>query len=79
MKELVEYVVKALVDNPNQVKVNLTEESERVTIINVEVAGDDLGKVIGKGGRIANSIRTLVKSASSKSKKRFIVKINQQK
>lgn len=79
MKELVEYIVKSLVTNPNKVKVSTEEESEKVTILNIEVDSEDLGKVIGKGGRIANSIRTIVKSASAKSKKRFIVKINEKK
>lgn len=79
MKELVEYIVKSLVSSPDKVKVSTEEESEKVTILNIEVDGEDLGKVIGKGGKIANSIRTIVKSASAKSKKRFIVKINEAK
>ncbi len=79
MKELVEYIVKSLVENPDKVKVSTEEESEKVTILNIEVDSNDLGKVIGKGGKIANSIRTIVKSASAKSKKRFIVKINEAK
>ncbi len=79
MKELVEYIIKSLVTDADKVKVTTEEESEKVSIVNVEVAADDLGKVIGKGGKIANSIRTIVKSASAKSKKRFIVKINEAK
>ncbi len=79
MKELVEYIIKSLVTDADKVKVSTEEESEKVSIVNVEVAADDLGKVIGKGGKIANSIRTIVKSASAKSKKRFIVKINEAK
>ena len=79
MKELVEYIVKSLVENPDKVKVSTEEESEKVTILNIEVDSNDLGKVIGKGGKIANSIRTIVKSASEKKKKRFIVKINEVK
>ena len=79
MKELVEYIVKSLVENPDKVKVSTEEENEKVTILNIEVDSNDLGKVIGKGGKIANSIRTIVKSASAKSKKRFIVKINEVK
>ena len=79
MKELVEYIVKSLVENPDKVKVSTEEESEKVTILNIEVDSNDLGKVIGKGGKIANSIRTIVKSASAKSTKRFIVKINEVK
>ena len=60
MKELVEYIVKSLVENPDKVKVSTEEESEKVTILNIEVDSNDLGKVIGKGGKIANSIRTKV-------------------
>lgn len=65
MKELVEYIVGALVDHPEQVQVNEVA-GERSTVYEVRVADDDLGRVIGKGGRIANSIRALVKAAGSK-------------
>ena len=76
MEELVSYIVKSLVDNPDKVEVTSENESEKVVIVKVTVAPEDLGKVIGKGGRIANSIRTIIKSASAKSGRRFIVKIS---
>lgn len=77
MEELVKYIVKSLVDNPDDVRISTVEESEKVTILKVEVNKEDIGKVIGKGGRIASSIRAIVKSASAKSKRRFIVKIGE--
>ena len=76
MEELVSYIVKSLVDNPDKVEVTSENESEKVVIVMVTVDPEDLGKVIGKGGRIANSIRTIIKSASAKSGRRFIVKIS---
>ncbi len=76
MEELVSYIVKSLVDNPDKVEVTSENESEKVVIVKVTVDPEDLGKVIGKGGRIANSIRTIIKSASAKSGRRFIVKIS---
>jgi predicted RNA-binding protein YlqC (UPF0109 family) len=74
MKELVEYLVKALVDKPEEAKISQTE-GESVTILEIRVAPDDAGKVIGRDGRIANAIRTLVKAAGSKSQKRVTVEI----
>jgi uncharacterized protein len=74
MKELVEYLVKALVDKPDEVKISQTE-GEAVTIIEIRVASDDAGKVIGKEGRIANAIRTIVKAAGAKNQKRVSVEI----
>ncbi len=76
MEQLISYIVKSLVDNPDKVKITTENESEKVIILNVVVDPSDLGKVIGKGGKIANSIRTIVKSASAKSGRRFIVKIS---
>lgn len=76
MEELVSYIVKSLVDNPDKVEVTSENESEKVVNVKVTVDPEDLGKVIGKGGRIANSIRTIIKSASAKSGRRFIVKIS---
>jgi hypothetical protein len=74
MKELVEYLVKALVDKPDEVKISQTE-GEAVTILEIRVASDDAGKVIGKEGRIANAIRTIVKAAGAKNQKRVSVEI----
>lgn len=74
MKELIEYIAKALVDNPNAVKV--TEiEGERTTVIELSVANEDRGKVIGKDGRTARAMRTLLSAASAKQKKRAVLEI----
>lgn len=74
MKELVEVLARALVDNPDEVVV--TERTEgRTTIIELHVAASDMGKVIGKQGRIAKSIRAVVKAASSKDNARVDVEI----
>lgn len=74
MKELVEVIAKALVDNPDEVVV--TEKNEgRNTVIELHVAASDMGKVIGKQGRIAKAIRSVVKAASSKENKRVDVEI----
>lgn len=74
MKELVEVVAKALVDNPDEVVVTERTEGKNV-IIELHVAPSDMGKVIGKQGRIAKSIRSVVKAASSKDNKRVDVEI----
>lgn len=74
MKELVETIAKALVDNPDAVSVKEVE-GERSTVLELTVAADDMGKVIGKQGRIAKAIRTVVKAAATKDDKRVIVEI----
>ncbi|AVM70105.1 RNA-binding protein [Lachnospiraceae bacterium oral taxon 500] len=74
MKELVELIAKSLVDDPNAVEVNEVE-GEKSTIIELKVAQEDMGKVIGKQGRIAKAIRTVVKAAAIKSDKRVVVEI----
>jgi predicted RNA-binding protein YlqC (UPF0109 family) len=74
MKELVEEIAKALVDNPDQVSVNAVE-GEQITILELRVAQSDLGKVIGKQGRTARSIRTILGAAGMKLKKRFTLEI----
>lgn len=76
MGELVEMIAKALVDNPDEVKVNEVEGSQSV-IIELTVADEDMGKVIGKQGRIAKAIRTVVKAAAIKDNKRVVVEIIQ--
>ena len=75
MKELVEVIAKALVDNPDEVVVSETEK-DKVIVVDLKVAQSDMGKVIGKAGRIANSIRTVVSAASAKSDKKVIVEID---
>jgi predicted RNA-binding protein YlqC (UPF0109 family) len=74
MKELVEFIAKALVDQPDQVRV--TEiQGERITVIELRVAPGDLGKVIGKQGRTARSIRTLLNATATKLRKRAVLEI----
>lgn len=74
MRELVEYIVKSLVEYPDQVSVKETS-GETVTIIEVRTAPEDAGKVIGKEGRIANAIRAITKAAAAKQEKRVTVEI----
>jgi predicted RNA-binding protein YlqC (UPF0109 family) len=74
MKDLVEQIAKALVDHPEQVQVNAVD-GEQVTVLELRVHPDDLGKVIGRQGRTAKSIRTLLGAAGMKLKKRFTLEI----
>jgi predicted RNA-binding protein YlqC (UPF0109 family) len=74
MKELVEVIAKSLVDNPDMVQVNEVA-GEQSIILELKVAPDDMGKVIGKQGRIAKAIRTVVKAAAIKENKRVVVEI----
>ena len=74
MKELVEVIVKALVDDPESVVVTEKEEG-RTTVVEVKVADSDIGKVIGKQGRIAKAILAVVKAAASKEDKKVVVDI----
>ena len=74
MKDLVELIAKSLVDHPESVVVTETTDDE-VIKVELTVAPEDMGKVIGKGGRIAKSIRTVVKAAASKGDKKVIVDI----
>ena len=74
MKELVELIAKSLVDNPDEVHVNEIEE-EKVIILELQVAKEDTGKVIGKQGKIAKAIRTVVKAAAIKEEKKVLVEI----
>lgn len=74
MKELVEIIAKALVDNPDEVVVT-EKETEKQIVVELKVAPSDMGKVIGKSGRIARSIRSVVSAAASKTNKRVVVEI----
>jgi len=74
MKDLVEAIAKALVDHPDEVQVNAVE-GEQVTVLELKVHPDDLGKVIGRQGRTAKSMRTLLGAAGMKLKKRFTLEI----
>lgn len=73
-KDLVEYIAKSLVDNPGNVEVNVVE-GEKSTILELKVAADDIGKVIGKSGRIARAIRTILSAAAAKTEKRVVLEI----
>ena len=74
MKELLEVIAKSLVDSPEQVSINEVE-SEQSLLLELSVAAEDMGKVIGKQGRIAKAIRTVMKSAAIKNNKRVVVEI----
>lgn len=74
MRELVEYLVRALVENPDEVEVEELEENGDV-VLEVTVADEDLGRVIGRGGRIANALRTVARAAATKEDCRVIVEI----
>jgi predicted RNA-binding protein YlqC (UPF0109 family) len=74
MKDLIDYIAQALVDNPDQVKV--TEiEGNQTTVLELKVAKEDIGKVIGKQGRTARAMRTILSAASAKIKKRSVLEI----
>ncbi len=74
MKELVEVIAKALVDNPDEVAVTESVKDDEI-VVELTVASSDMGKVIGKQGRIAKAIRSVVKAAASKEDKKVIVEI----
>lgn len=74
MRDLLEYLARALVDNPDDVSINVIE-GERSVILQLKVNQEDIGKVIGKQGRIAQALRTLVKAAATKQGKNAIVEI----
>lgn len=74
LKELIEYISRALVDVPDQVSVQQIE-GEQTTVIELKVAKEDLGKVIGKQGRTARAIRTILNGASTKLRKRTVLEI----
>ncbi len=76
MKELLEYIAKSLVDSPDDVSVTETDGGQTV-VLELRVNEDDMGKVIGKQGRIAKSIRSVIKAASARSGKKYIVEIVQ--
>ena len=77
MEDLVRFIVSELVENKEAIEITTRDESEKVTIIKVCVDKNDVGKIIGRDGKIAAALRTIVKSASAKTGKRFIVKIGE--
>jgi len=74
LKDLVEYIAKSLVDNPDDVVVTEVE-GEQTSVLELKVAKEDLGKVIGKQGRTARAMRTILGAASTKAKKRSVLEI----
>jgi uncharacterized protein len=74
MKDLVKYIAQALVDNPDAVEVSEIE-GEQTSVIELRVAKEDLGKIIGKHGRTAQSIRTILSASSAKNRKRAVLEI----
>jgi len=73
-KDLIEYIAKSLVDDPGQVQVNIIE-GEKSTILELRVAENDIGKVIGKHGRIAKAIRTVLQAATARTGKHTVLEI----
>ncbi|MBW1674472.1 MAG: KH domain-containing protein [Deltaproteobacteria bacterium] len=74
MKELIEYIAKSLVENPEEVSVTALE-GEQTTVIELRVAKEDMGKIIGKQGRTSMAMRTILGAASAKMKKRSVLEI----
>ena len=74
LKHLIEFIAESLVDHPEQVKVREIEE-EKVTVVELSVAGEDLGKVIGKGGRTAKAMRAVLLTAGVKANKKTVLEI----
>jgi predicted RNA-binding protein YlqC (UPF0109 family) len=74
MKDLIEHIAKALVDYPDKVEVNEVE-GQQTSVIELKVAKEDLGKIIGKQGRTARAMRTILSAASTKLKKRSVLEI----
>ena len=72
MRELVEFLARALVEDPDSVQVEEVEEDGDL-VLEISVGGDDLGRLIGKGGRVANAIRTVAKAASTGAERRVLV------
>jgi predicted RNA-binding protein YlqC (UPF0109 family) len=74
MKDLINYIAQALVDHPEQVSVNEVE-GDQTSVLELRVAKEDIGKVIGKQGRTARAMRTIINAASAKIKKRVVLEI----
>ena len=75
MKDLLEYLARGLVEHPDEVHVSEVTESDGVTVLELSVAEDDYGSVIGRGGRTASALRTVIKSAAARQKRRVFVDI----
>ncbi len=75
MRELLEFLARTLVEQPDEVQVTEVEEGEGDVVLELEVADEDLGRVIGRGGRVANALRAVVKAAATRAEKRAVVEI----
>jgi predicted RNA-binding protein YlqC (UPF0109 family) len=75
VRELLEYLVRAIVDEPDQVKVEELEEDDGTIVLELSVADDDYGKVIGRGGRTAQALRAVIKAAAVREKQRVLIDI----
>ena len=75
MRDLLEFLARALVSKPDEVVVTEIEEIEGDVVLELEVAEEDLGRVIGRGGRVANALRTVIKAAATREQKRAMVEI----
>ena len=75
MRDLLEFLTRSLVENPEAVQVTEAEEIDGEVVLEVEVADDDLGRVIGRGGRVANALRSVMKAAAAREDKRVVVDI----
>jgi predicted RNA-binding protein YlqC (UPF0109 family) len=75
VRELLEFLARSLVENPDQVQVSEVEEIDGEVVLELEVAEDDLGRVIGRGGRVANALRSVMKAAATREEKRVVVDI----
>jgi uncharacterized protein len=75
MRDLLEFLTRSLVEDPEAVQVTEVEEIDGEVVLEVEVAEDDLGRVIGRGGRVANALRSVMKAAATREEKRVVVDI----
>jgi uncharacterized protein len=75
MRDLLEFLARSLVADPDAVVVNEVEEIDGEVVLELEVADDDLGRVIGRGGRVANALRSVMKAAATREEKRVVVDI----
>jgi len=75
VRDLLEFLTRSLVETPDEVKVTEVEEIDGEVVLEVEVADDDLGRVIGRGGRVANALRSVMKAAATREDKRVVVDI----
>lgn len=75
MKELLEYLAKGLVEHPDEVRISEVQEDDGSLVLELSVADEDYGSVIGRGGRTANALRTVLKAASAKDRRRVFVDI----